>query len=76
MLSDLKARLQYEQEVWEEEPWRGAQPPLKNCRKRRFRKTLRKKYVEAPEIEKEVGICVLKDMSVDYGSLGEEAVES
>ena len=26
---------------------------LKNCRKRRFRKTLRKKYVEAPEIEKE-----------------------
>ena len=37
----------------------GIGPPLKNCRKRRFRKTLRKKYVEAPEIEKEVGICVL-----------------
>jgi len=32
----------------------GMAPPLKNCRKRRFRKTLRKKYVEAPEIEKEV----------------------
>ena len=32
----------------------GIGPPLKNCRKRRFRKTLRKKYVEAPEIEKEV----------------------
>ena len=31
----------------------GIGPPLKNCRKRRFRKTLRKKYVEAPEIEKE-----------------------
>jgi len=32
----------------------GLAPPLKNCRKRRFRKTLKKKYVEAPEIEKEV----------------------
>jgi len=32
----------------------GIGPPLKNCRKRRFRKTLKKKYVEAPEIEKEV----------------------
>lgn len=32
----------------------GVVPPLRNCRKRRFRKTLRKKHVEAPEIEKEV----------------------
>jgi len=32
----------------------GIAPPLKNCRKTRFRKTLKKKYVEAPEIEKEV----------------------
>ncbi|KAG8301796.1 transcription initiation factor TFIID subunit 7 [Homalodisca vitripennis] len=32
----------------------GITPPLKNVRKRRFRKTLKKKYVEAPEIEKEV----------------------
>ncbi|OXU19785.1 hypothetical protein TSAR_003740 [Trichomalopsis sarcophagae] len=32
----------------------GITPPLKNVRKKRFRKTLRKKYVEAPEIEKEV----------------------
>lgn len=32
----------------------GITPPSKNVRKRRFRKTLRKKYVEAPEIEKEV----------------------
>lgn len=29
-------------------------PPTKNIRRRRFRKTLKKKYVEAPEIEKEV----------------------
>lgn len=32
----------------------GITPPMKNVRRRRFRKTLRKKYVEAPEIEKEV----------------------
>lgn len=32
----------------------GITPPLKNVRKRRFRKTLKKKYVEAPEVEKEV----------------------
>ncbi|XP_045458677.1 transcription initiation factor TFIID subunit 7 [Melitaea cinxia] len=32
----------------------GITPPTKNVRKRRFRKTLKKKYVEAPEIEKEV----------------------
>lgn len=32
----------------------GLTPPCKNVRKRRFRKTLKKKYVEAPDIEKEV----------------------
>lgn len=32
----------------------GITPPCKNVRKRRFRKTLKKKFVEAPEIEKEV----------------------
>jgi len=32
----------------------GITPPLKNVRKRRFRKTLKKKYADAPEIEKEV----------------------
>jgi len=32
----------------------GVTPPAKNVRRRRFRKTLKKKYVEAPEIEKEV----------------------
>lgn len=32
----------------------GITPPMKNVRRRRFRKTLRKKYVEAPEIEKEI----------------------
>lgn len=37
----------------------GITPPLKNVRKRRFRKTLRKKYVEAPEIEKEVQLLII-----------------
>lgn len=32
----------------------GMTPPLKNVRKRRFRKTLKKKYVDFSEIEKEV----------------------
>lgn len=32
----------------------GITPPLKNVRKRRFRKTLKKKYQEQPDIEKEV----------------------
>lgn len=32
----------------------GMLPPLKNVRKRRFRKTKKKKYMDAPEVEKEV----------------------
>lgn len=32
----------------------GITKPLKNVRKKRFRKMLRKKYVDFPEIEKEV----------------------
>lgn len=32
----------------------GITAPLKNVRKKRFRKTLRKKFVDVPEIEKEV----------------------
>ncbi|XP_022181374.1 transcription initiation factor TFIID subunit 7-like [Myzus persicae] len=39
----------------------GVTPPLKNVRKRRFRKTLRKQYAEAPEIEKEVKYLLKSD---------------
>lgn len=39
----------------------GITPPMKNVRKRRFRKTLKKKYVEAPEIEKEVKRLLRED---------------
>ncbi|KAF5286704.1 hypothetical protein FQA39_LY16187 [Lamprigera yunnana] len=39
----------------------GITPPTKNVRKRRFRKTLKKKYVEAPEIEKEVKRLIRSD---------------
>nr|CAD7408445.1 unnamed protein product [Timema cristinae] len=43
----------------------GITPPLKNVRRRRFRKTLKKKYVEAPEIEKEAGIQILVQDTLD-----------
>ncbi|KAH9497930.1 transcription initiation factor TFIID subunit 7 [Dermatophagoides farinae] len=39
----------------------GITKPLKNVRKRRFRKTLRKKYVDFPEIEKEVKRLLRQD---------------
>lgn len=44
----------------------GITPPLKNVRKRRFRKTLKKKYVEAPEVEKEVNINLLLFLSYTF----------
>ncbi|CAH2014355.1 unnamed protein product [Acanthoscelides obtectus] len=53
----------------------GVTPPTKNVRKRRFRKTLRKKYVEAPEIEKEVKRLLRIDndaVSVKWEVINEE----
>ncbi|KAL1138832.1 hypothetical protein AAG570_008894 [Ranatra chinensis] len=53
----------------------GITPPLKNVRKRRFRKTLKKKYVEAPEIEKEVKRLLRGDndaVSVKWEVISEE----
>ncbi|XP_059614595.1 transcription initiation factor TFIID subunit 7 [Phlebotomus argentipes] len=53
----------------------GVTPPCKNIRKRRFRKTLKKKYVEAPEIEKEVKRLLRSDndaVSVKYEIINEE----
>ncbi|CAB0000658.1 unnamed protein product [Nesidiocoris tenuis] len=53
----------------------GITPPLKNVRKRRFRKTLKKKYVEAPEIEKEVKRLLRGDneaVSVRWEVINEE----
>jgi len=47
----------------------GLTPPLKNVRKRRFRKVLKKKYETAPEIEKEVRRLFRMDneaLSVDW----------
>lgn len=43
----------------------GITPPTKNVRKRRFRKTLKKKYAEAPEIEKEVKRLLRADNEAD-----------
>lgn len=53
----------------------GITPPCKNIRKRRFRKTLKKKYVEAPEIEKEVKRLLRVDndaVNVKYEIINEE----
>ncbi|XP_055383075.1 transcription initiation factor TFIID subunit 7 [Condylostylus longicornis] len=53
----------------------GVTPPCKNVRKRRFRKTLKKKYVEAPEIEKEVKRLLRIDndaVSVKYEVINED----
>jgi transcription initiation factor TFIID subunit 7 len=40
----------------------GLTPPLKNVRKRRFRKTAPKKYIDSPEIEKEVRRLLREDL--------------
>lgn len=53
----------------------GITPPTKNVRRRRFRKTLKKKYVEAPEIEKEVKRLLRVDndaVSVKWEVINEE----
>ncbi|CAD7093422.1 unnamed protein product [Hermetia illucens] len=53
----------------------GVTPPCKNVRKRRFRKTLKKKYVEAPEIEKEVKRLLRVDneaVNVRYDIINED----
>eukprot|EP00112_Aurelia_sp_Birch-Aquarium-sp1_P007404 Seg1806.8 transcript_id=Seg1806.8/GoldUCD/mRNA.D3Y31 product="Transcription initiation factor TFIID subunit 7" protein_id=Seg1806.8/GoldUCD/D3Y31 len=53
----------------------GLTPPLKNVRKKRFRKTAKKKYIEAPEIEKEVKRLLRADISavdVTYEVLQDE----
>ncbi|GFT36109.1 transcription initiation factor TFIID subunit 7 [Nephila pilipes] len=47
----------------------GITAPLKNVRKRRFRKTLKKKYVDLPDVEKEVKRLLRTDteaLSVRY----------
>ena len=57
----------------------GLCPPLKNCRRRRFRKTLKKKFVEAPEIEKEVKRLLRNDndaIDVKYSLVTEEELNA
>ena len=44
----------------------GITPPLKNVRKKRFRKTLRKKFVDVPEIEKEVKRLFKQDADASH----------
>ena len=40
----------------------GLAPPLKNVKKRRFRKIIRKRHCEAPEVEKELKQLLRQDM--------------
>eukprot|EP00096_Caligus_rogercresseyi_P012968 TRINITY_DN5637_c0_g1_i1.p1 TRINITY_DN5637_c0_g1~~TRINITY_DN5637_c0_g1_i1.p1 ORF type:complete len:414 (-),score=183.04 TRINITY_DN5637_c0_g1_i1:269-1510(-) len=57
----------------------GLTNPMKNCRKRRFRKTLKKKFVEAPEVEKEVKRLFRVDndaVSVKWELVTEEELSS
>jgi len=47
----------------------GIAPPLKNVKKRRFRKVIRKRHCEAPEVEKELKRLLREDLdaiSVDF----------
>ena len=40
----------------------GLAPPLKNVKKRRFRKVIRKRHCEAPEVEKELKRLLREDL--------------
>ncbi|KFM68872.1 Transcription initiation factor TFIID subunit 7, partial [Stegodyphus mimosarum] len=57
----------------------GLTAPLKNVRKRRFRKTLKKKYVDLPDVEKEVKRLLRTDteaISVKYEVVNAEDEKS
>ncbi|XP_071787244.1 transcription initiation factor TFIID subunit 7-like [Asterias amurensis] len=56
----------------------GITPPLKNVRKRRFRKTAKKKYIEAPDVEEEVKRLLRMDstaIKIRWEVLAEEDVK-
>ena len=53
----------------------GITPPCNNVRKRRFRKTLKKRYIDVPEIEREVKCLLRSDneaISIKYDVVQEE----
>jgi len=56
---DISPKKESKRFVWNH----GITGPLKNVRKRRFRKTAKKKLVESPEIEKEVKRLLRTDLS-------------
>lgn len=56
---DISPKKESKKYVWNH----GITGPLKNVRKRRFRKTAKKKIVESPEIEKEVKRLLRTDLS-------------
>ncbi|KAI6226793.1 TAFII55-N domain-containing protein [Aphelenchoides besseyi] len=59
--STAEAQLKAKREKFYQFP-HGIAPPLKNARKKRFRKTKKKKYMDAPEVEKEVKRLLRDDL--------------
>uniref|UniRef100_A0A0M3I1P1 TAFII55_N domain-containing protein n=1 Tax=Ascaris lumbricoides TaxID=6252 RepID=A0A0M3I1P1_ASCLU len=43
----------------------GLTPPMKNARKKRFRKAIKKKYVDVPEIERELKMLLRTDIAAE-----------
>ncbi|PFX29969.1 transcription initiation factor TFIID subunit 7-like isoform X1 [Stylophora pistillata] len=61
---DISPKKESKRFIWNH----GITGPLKNVRKRRFRKTAKKKIVESPEVEKEVKRLLRTDLSASHVS--------
>ncbi|CAH3114610.1 unnamed protein product, partial [Pocillopora meandrina] len=59
---DISPKKESKRFIWNH----GITGPLKNVRKRRFRKTAKKKIVESPEVEKEVKRLLRTDLSASH----------
>ena len=53
----------------------GLAPPLKNVKKRRFRKVIRKRHCEAPEVEKELKRLLREDLDPSVINVEYELVD-
>uniref|UniRef100_A0A1I7XQL0 TAFII55_N domain-containing protein n=1 Tax=Heterorhabditis bacteriophora TaxID=37862 RepID=A0A1I7XQL0_HETBA len=60
---DLKPGGKKEMKQWQYP--HGLTPPMKSARRRRFRKTKKKKYMDAPEVEKELKRLLRADLEAD-----------
>ncbi|XP_027045830.1 transcription initiation factor TFIID subunit 7-like isoform X2 [Pocillopora verrucosa] len=69
---DISPKKESKRFIWNH----GITGPLKNVRKRRFRKTAKKKIVESPEVEKEVKRLLRTDLSASHVKDEEKQDES